>query len=475
MRHPSHFSLSAHRHQHGQALVFGIFLLLAGLVTMYYMFNTGQITQEKAKLVNTADAVAYSAGLMEARALNFDAYANRAMIANEVGIAQMVSIASWARYAEEMAPAVPDTYGDECWEPAPTYPYFGKTMLLTWALCWEMQVIGDIVENMAKEIPDVVEPFVDLTEVNKTILQAAQALVHSPQFSASRHELMDRVAEANYRNDGTVRVDPILTDNWNGFTQKYVKDGGSGDERGRLGELAKAGANNDGFVKKRSWTDMSLVACGDLSSPYHPDFNKRRGGTELLNYDEWKAMDTMSHHRVYLHRPRFGPPRCRYREDELGSGSQAATNEEQEGGSFGRSVRDNPKASREADKEEWDYSGIPEFYDLSASALREEDPRVRFTVRLTRAREQTRTTEAASQIRTGGRLAIYNADPAAGVMAALSSAEVYFDRPEARKGNPPKKELGSLFNPFWHVHLTTVNADEKRHAAALQGVEFISE
>jgi len=78
------------------------------LAALLFVFNTGQLTAEKTKLVNTADAVAYSAAVMQARALNFDAYTNRALMADEVMIAQAVSIAAWSarvvRHMENMTP-----------------------------------------------------------------------------------------------------------------------------------------------------------------------------------------------------------------------------------------------------------------------------------------------------------------------------------------------------------------------------------
>ena len=58
--------------QRGQALIYGIFVLLVSLATLLFLFNTGQLVREKTKLVNTADAVAYSAGVLHARALNFE-------------------------------------------------------------------------------------------------------------------------------------------------------------------------------------------------------------------------------------------------------------------------------------------------------------------------------------------------------------------------------------------------------------------
>src|SRR5688572_5605171 len=95
---PGSWSGGGKRAQRGQALVYGIFILVGGLASLFFLFNTGQLTREKTKLVNTSDAVAYSAGVMNARALNFQAYTNRAMVANTVAIAQLVSLSSWIQY-----------------------------------------------------------------------------------------------------------------------------------------------------------------------------------------------------------------------------------------------------------------------------------------------------------------------------------------------------------------------------------------
>ena len=82
------------RRQQGQALVFGISLLMARLAGLFFLFNTAQVIVEKPRLVTIADAVAHGAGAMEARTLNFDAYVNRALVANNVLMAQMVSLSA---------------------------------------------------------------------------------------------------------------------------------------------------------------------------------------------------------------------------------------------------------------------------------------------------------------------------------------------------------------------------------------------
>lgn len=86
--------------QRGQALLFitvtSVIVLLALLTT----YNVGQLSYHKIKLQNTADAAAYSAAVAHARTLNFHAYMNRAVIANQVAVAQMVSLTGWARNFE---------------------------------------------------------------------------------------------------------------------------------------------------------------------------------------------------------------------------------------------------------------------------------------------------------------------------------------------------------------------------------------
>ena len=84
-------------HQRGQALAFIGVTTVVVLLGLLLLYNVAQLTTQKMKLQNTADAAAYSGALTEARDYNFTAYANRAMIANQVAVAQIVGLRSWAR------------------------------------------------------------------------------------------------------------------------------------------------------------------------------------------------------------------------------------------------------------------------------------------------------------------------------------------------------------------------------------------
>jgi len=91
-------AISLSSYQRGQAMPLGIALILVGVVGAFVLFNTGQVAVNKQRLSDAADSAAYSGVVWQARALNFQAYTNRAMIANDVSIGQAVSLASWSTY-----------------------------------------------------------------------------------------------------------------------------------------------------------------------------------------------------------------------------------------------------------------------------------------------------------------------------------------------------------------------------------------
>ncbi len=86
----------------------GLAMLAFAAMGLVLVFNSSQATNTKQPLSNTADAAAYSAATYRARVLNYIAYSNRAIIANEVAAAQAVTLASWAQHVETTAKSVDD-------------------------------------------------------------------------------------------------------------------------------------------------------------------------------------------------------------------------------------------------------------------------------------------------------------------------------------------------------------------------------
>lgn len=77
--------------QNGQIMPITLGVIAIACVTFLLMFNSGRAVNEKINLVNAADASAFSGAQIAARHLNFMAYTNRAMIANEAAIGHLYS------------------------------------------------------------------------------------------------------------------------------------------------------------------------------------------------------------------------------------------------------------------------------------------------------------------------------------------------------------------------------------------------
>lgn len=452
--------------QQGQALIYGIFVMMGSLVALFFLFNTGQLAREKSKLVNTADAVAYSAGVMNARALNFQAYTNRAMVANTVAIAQLVSLSSWVQYTNTIA-----NYGWVLENPkyALFYPsYYGA--LYSGNHLQQNLIDYGTLKRLAETSDDII----------RNALMNAQQVAYAGLIPA-RKQVMDDVAQANYHDDGTVTVDPVpLTLNeFTSFVSRY-----SGDKRTRFAEVAKTSANRDSFVPKRSWLFPGLYSdCGGATATGRVDFLTRRGGTELLGFDEWKAMDTLSEKR-WVPKSKTDALCLAIAETPAGWGLQAALPQSSsdtpdlDPTHYDSSLPINPGSSGMAmlfSSSSWDYSGIPSFYDLSEDVLKQEDPRLQFAIRVRRDTSQTVTSEGRSAITSTPRLNTYHAQPAGGSeLVAVAASEVYFQRPADAQDNQygqgigKPREIGSLFNPYWQVHLIQ-SASNVRKAQLIQG------
>jgi Putative Flp pilus-assembly TadE/G-like len=471
--------------QRGQALIFGLFVLISGLAALFFFFNVGQLAREKTKLVNTADAVAYSAGVIHARALNFNAYSNRALIANEMLIAQMVSLASWAGYVESWANNLPAIH-PECvaaaqgnWVGAAGLIKFGPDYLLGCAL-FQQASQNDLVQPVVDTTREAIPRVIKTSEGNKDLIQIAQKALNPAGATLERKAVMTAVANANYQGDGSVSVDllsPTLPDDWTRmrdssnrvtpFVRQYPDN-----ERTRFREVTVSARNTDNFLRERRWTSRSLLPEPSCLSvlQWRQNEVRRRGGTELLGFDEWQAVDTQSFHQYFRRKSR-----CRQREIPTGVAGEESFKADQSPGaaSFGRSRNDNRAAHFRALSASTGsaagYSGLPHYYDLNQIWLKdrpEDEPRLLYGVRLTRNRTELRTTDGnTGQIRTqaNSRIGAYKSAVAGDVMAAASASEVFFERPPGAGinrfgGTTRPRELGSLFNPYWQVRLTASNA-----------------
>jgi Flp pilus assembly protein TadG len=88
------------RDERGQAMVIGVVALLVLTITVMTSVSIGHGVYEKIKLQDAADAQAYSLAVKQARAYNFVAYTNRAMIVHYSAMLTVMSYVSHAVYLD---------------------------------------------------------------------------------------------------------------------------------------------------------------------------------------------------------------------------------------------------------------------------------------------------------------------------------------------------------------------------------------
>jgi hypothetical protein len=436
---------STKKNNKGQVLPLTLGFLLAVLSVVFYMFNTGQVVQEKMRLTNTADAVAYSAGVYEARVLNYDAYTNRAMIANEIAIGHAMGMASWAKYSV--------TFADNIDDYIRYIPY-----------------VGEYIYQALQEYKEIALAALDVFSVvavapNDAAIQAlrlSQFAVHGPGNSVALINRQRVMVEVARRNDPDVTVDVLpIGDDFRGFTQFY-----QGDGRARMREVVERTRQQDDFLNERNW-DFSFGAC-----PFKLEI-KKVGGTGLVGYDGWKSIDTISTHITKLKRGR-----CKTKENAWGFGSSfSADGLDNDYDAFGVSEGTNPKATdRALDGGDtgglaWDDAPpsmnggeIPSHWGLSQAALNQDDPRTQIAIMVRKTANRQRYSGGVSAVRPAGRLQLYEGDFHRDESRSIARAEVFFERPDG--GNAGNAELGSLFNPYWQVRLVSVTAADKAQGIA---------
>lgn len=173
--------------QKGQSLVFITITAVVVLLAMLMTFNVGQLSYHRIKLQNTADAAAYSAALTQARDLNFTAYMNRGVIANQVAVAQLVSLTGWARNFD-------DTYNGE-------FATISETLanLSTISAMWTVpfNILKTVSSGMKSVLDSVAGPAVKALDYLIDALGAASQAYHIAMVVSIPAQTVPEVIKAN--------------------------------------------------------------------------------------------------------------------------------------------------------------------------------------------------------------------------------------------------------------------------------------
>jgi hypothetical protein len=439
--------------QQGQALVFGLCLLLLCALLLFFQFSSGQVTASKLRLVNATDAAAYSVGLWRARAMNYYAYSNRAIIANEVAIAQAATMVSYAKFLERLSENIDDV--------AQYVPY--------------VEQVSEAIKEVAYWVSQVTQYTAQAETTARSLYIQALAGSQELMFAAAHPAELSRIAaEVARENDRRffaftlpMRSDAAFGD----LTARYENQ-----DRERLKSVVLDSL--DGFSTNRD-ADVAEAPCLFKLA--------RRGATELIRdhdkgeLERWQAYDTLS-----LHTPRTFSCSTRERvalgwgaaeiardaKNELDALStlsslinagddvgQAAVS----GQAASASKRTNPRAYNEASKEIWvsnQYQGIASVRELDFTnndivRANNRYPILKVAVVGWIQSADAIATAAVTGAAAGRVMPIDRfSDRGSAVMGAVAAAEVYFRRPPQ---TVTRIEYASLYSPYWQVRLSPVS------------------
>lgn len=480
-----------HFKQKGQSLLWVLGFLATMAVTFAGVYSVGQTTNEKQKIVNAADAAAYTGAMVEARALNLTAYANRAEIANEVFIAQMVSMQSWVDYMKTSA---------------------GNWKLVAESLSWTgfgaaaAAILAEVesgldaaATGMESAVPAAINAVENLyyKPVNLA-LKGVFGIAGAASMAISTQNAADAVLAANIATqDGKLDSAPIAIKKselgilnameWKKAFHYYDsstgEDAGSAEDDGRRNTRDILKNSRDEFSTLRKGPELPnplVIFFGTFTTPTRCpllEFGVSRDGpTTLKGYERWEAQDTTEYYIA-------SGAKCKKTGIPMGWGRSTAANEETSGdiktdvhssGGY-LAYYDDPKKNEKwtGVKALWDVSRDSNDYPVDAFKPGEET--LTFTVAVAKRKADIRNNEHASlnfmnTANTTSRLGSTDAkaDYLDGQISAKSEAKVFFSRPARnnqdftgtrlfREDN--HKEIASLYNPYWQVRLKNVNTN----------------
>jgi len=422
----------------------GILSLVAALV--FLVARSAVISNEKAKAVGLADAAAKSVATWYAQILNYDAYSNRAIAANEIMIAQSVTLASWTQYAQTLAQNIGTV--------AAVIP--AAQAVASW-----INESVTVSYQMAKAGVSIETP---MRSGYAQMLHASQKVMHA---AATPFAAQAMVNEVVWSGDSRFFGQLIPSSPLSAFTSFSAAR--SGAERAPLANLVQQ--SQDDFSRSRGFDQrlylMPSVGC--IPTSLDSAFSKliRRGGTWLsADFSSWESADTLSIHS--WRRRSWLNWRCSGLREAIplawGAADAQASSPVQISRD-GAGLGSNPSAFSLAGSHAiglTGYQGLSGYRELavSADAARQSaSVRVPVVVRLPLSKAQkitagqTRMAAAASQ----------QPDK----LWALSVAELFFLRPVDTLSNPATREFANLFSPFWGSRLVAPSTADQSVAMLL--------
>lgn len=313
--------------QQGQAMVLGLLLVVLLAVAMIHQFGVGQVVGRRVRLLHAADAAAYSGALVQARALNMQAYINLTQTAHQVAMAHLVTLDSWSLFASAQGRQFA-TFNP----PAHVIGMmFGARHLSGYAASAGAMALS----GMARAGGELSRLFAQHDRIVRQVLLSAARAIHD-NMDSSRDQAMTRVLQANFPRSA-VWQDSKLSQTAAGNNQSIVPLRYPADQTAPLNWVVENHHDRSFTMRHMPSADYRRFL-EDVVSLYHfldvrdqtvrnswevhyqcPTLRhelRRRGRTRLDASGNWQSSDTLSYHALRSNQY-IG---CYYREYPMGWG-----------------------------------------------------------------------------------------------------------------------------------------------------------
>lgn len=521
----NHLSGGVAARQRGQVMPMTIVFIGAVILALWVMYDSGQLMTEKIKLQNTADNVAYSTATLVSRDLNFIAYTNRGMVANQVAIAQVVGLSSYIKLLEQFAINV-DTLVQYLQIAIPVFGTGAGAVVRSYTATIRSGAssVSAGFDGLAEVVIPINNKLIEGLSVGQHgFHEATQLLVGN--LSREVGELNDPDARSFFQvGNSTSLVEPAaLYEEWSKnigpqFELQQASDSSQNAQvaNNRFGEFEKVVTDSrDTFSTERSyvWDIPPFTARFD---PFPARINTRTnkyGGSEFVRgidpssgeYKwDWTAMDTVSLYAQFcIFKPGLPPGYDCSNYDEvlpLGWGAAHSLDEDdnsnyfnytarfpgrsrnsQWGGAWRNDISAGLGAADDANHALSEISGLQNFYDFQETGTGHDFGPAVMSIYVKDDKfigSQRSLIEGA-----GGTVADEFDTESSGALlnnriVAAAKARPYFSRATdlalfARADR--RYEHGNLYNPFWQPRLVDLTDDEKNAiAVAVSGTAVAS-
>ncbi len=432
---------------HGAVIIAGVAFLALLAVVMGWLARSAILTNEKTRADALADASAKSVATWYAQILNYDAYTNRAIAANEILIAQAATMTAWTQHVQTLS----RNLGMVAQLIPPVQP------VAVW-----IQEASVLSHEMAKTAAMIETP---LRSGYTRALQSSQTIMHASATPFAAQAMVNEVIwTADSRFFGQIIPSSGLSDFYNA-TRNY-----QGADRRDFATLVQQ--TQDSFSRSRNENTrlllMPTVSCIPTSTDRAFARLAKRGGTWISrDLSDWESADTLSIH-TWRKRSGWNPTCGSLRESiALGWGASDASISRSDGiQDDPAGVGGNPGAFSRARSElvgTPGYLGLSDHRELSAPlAQARGDVSIRVPVLVRLSDSKIRASRFGQTIR-GHAIS----DAKSGNLWSLSVAETHFLRPPDTLPNSATREFANLFAPFWGARLVPPTLSDRSVATAL--------